>query len=405
MCSSDLAAQAAEALAFDRAAKLYRLALEMGPGDDALARRLRVGLADALANAGRGPESVREYLAAVARATVAESLDRRRRAATQYLISGHIDEGIAELATVLKAVGMAPPKTPRRAVLSLILHRLKIRMRGLHFHPRDASQVSPDDLTRIDVCWAAASGLGIVEPVRGAEFQARGMMLALRAGEPYRIARALVYEASHVSSAGGPSQRRVATLAQAAEKIAQQLADPYLLGGIFTAHGVAAYMSGQWKRGGELLDRAAAIHRTQCTGATFEFDSSTTFSLWSLQFRGELAELSRRWPVVLKDALERGDRHMLTNLNTFLMSTLRLAADDPDGAEATLRPTLDHLTRQGFQVQHNEWFGAEVQIRLYRGDGVGAWNFLETRYSPSLARSHLMRVRSEEHTSELQSPA
>jgi eukaryotic-like serine/threonine-protein kinase len=287
---------------------------------------------------------------------------------------------------------MAPPKTPRRAVLSLILHRLKIRLHGLHFHPRDASQVSPDDLTRIDVCWAAASGLGIIEPVRGAEFQARGLLLALRAGEPYRIARALVYEASHVSSAGGPSQRRVARLAQAAKKIAQQLDDPYLLGGIFVAHGVAAYTSGHWKRAGEHLDRAAAIHRTQCTGATFEFDSSTTFSLWSLQFRGELAELSRRWPVVLKDALERGDRHMLTNLNTFLMSTLRLAADDPDGAEATLRPTLDHLTRQGFQVQHNEWSGAEVQIRLYRGDGVGAWNFLETRYRPSLARSHLMRV-------------
>jgi serine/threonine protein kinase len=388
----DAAAQAAEALAFDRAAKLYRLALEMGPGADALARRLRVGLADALANAGGGPEAAREYLAAVAGATVAETLDRRRRAATQYLISGHIDEGITELTTVLKAVGMAPPKNPRRAVLSLILHRLKIRLRGLHFHPRDASQVSPDDLTRIDVCWAAASGLGIVEPVRGAEFQARGLLLALRAGEPYRIARALVYEASHVSSAGGPSQRRVARLAQAAEKIAQQLDDPYLLGGIFVAHGVAAYMSGLWKQAGELLDRAAAIHRTQCTGATFEVDSSTTFSLWSLQFRGELAELSRRWPVVLKEALERGDRHMLTNLNTFLMSTLRLAVDDPDGAEDTLRPTLDHLTRQGFQVQHNEWFGAEVQIRLCRGDAIGAWNFLETRYRPSLARSHLMRV-------------
>jgi eukaryotic-like serine/threonine-protein kinase len=40
------------------------------------------------------------------------------------------------------------------------------------------------------------------------------------------------------------------------------------------------------------------------------------FSLWSLQFRGEIAELGRRWPVVLKEALERGDRHIVTNLNT-----------------------------------------------------------------------------------------
>ena len=116
------------------------------------------------------------------------------------------------------------------------------------------------------------------------------------------------------------------------------------------------------------------------------------FSLWSLQFRGELAELGRRWPVVLKEALERGDRHMVTNLSTFLMSTLRLAADDPELAEATLRQALGQWTQQGFHIQHNEWFGAEVQIRLYRGDGKDAWNFLTTRYAPSLARSHLTRI-------------
>ncbi|MGO9207559.1 MAG: ATP-binding protein, partial [Candidatus Limnocylindrales bacterium] len=386
------AAQAAEALAFDRAAKLYHLALELRPGDDALARRLRVGLADALANAGRGPEAAREYLAAAAGATVAETLERRRRAATQYLISGHVDEGLAELRTVVKAVGIAPPSTPRRAIQSLILQRLRLRVRGLHFHLRDANKVPAEDLTRIDVCWAAASGLGIIDPIRGADFQARGLLLALRAGEPYRIARALCFEACHVSAAGGPSQHRVARLVRVAEEIAQQLDDPYLLGGVILTQGVVAYFSGQWRRAGELLDRAQVIHRTRCTGATFEVDTSTLYSLWSLQFQGEVAELGRRWPVSLQEAQDRGDRHVVTNLNTLLMSTLRLAADDPEGAEATLRPALSQWTQQGFHVQHNEWFGAEVQIRLYRGDGVGAWTFLTTRYAPALVRSHLMRV-------------
>ena len=36
--------------------------------------------------------------------------------------------------------------------------------------------------------------------------------------------------------------------------------------------------------------------------------------------------------------------------------------------------------------------GAEVQIRMYRGDYQDAWNFLTTRYVPSLARSHLTRA-------------
>ena len=49
------AAQAAESLAFDRAAKLYRLALDLQSGDDTEEQQLRMELADALSNAGRAP--------------------------------------------------------------------------------------------------------------------------------------------------------------------------------------------------------------------------------------------------------------------------------------------------------------------------------------------------------------
>ena len=151
-------------------------------------------------------------------------------------------------------------------------------------------------------------------------------------------------------------------------------------------------MCGQWKWACEHSDRAGDIFRTRCTGVTFELNSSVLFALWALQFRGEIAELGRRWPVVLKEVMERGDRHMMTHLNTMLMATLRLAADDPDGAEATLRTAMARWTQQGFHIQHNEGCGAEVQIKLYRGDGVGAWDFMETRYAPSLARSHLTQM-------------
>ena len=182
------AAEAGEALAFDRAAKLYRLALELRTGDDTEGCRLRIGLADALARAHRAWPLRRqvEYLDAAIGASAADTLERRRCAALQYLISGHIDEGLAQLGSVLKAVGMTIPATPRRAILSLILNRIKIRLRGLHFRLRDANQITAEDLTRLDICWAAASGLGFVDPIRGADFQARGLLLALRAGDAFQ---------------------------------------------------------------------------------------------------------------------------------------------------------------------------------------------------------------------------
>ena len=201
-------------------------------------------------------------------------------------------------------------------------------------------------------------------------------------------------EVNYVSLIGGPARRRVSKLVRNLEAIAQEVDTPYLWAGVSLAQGVAAYMSGEWKRGGELCDRAVDIFRTRCTGVTLtvEIDSSMLFSLWTLQFRGEIAELGRRWPAVLKEARDRGDRHVVTILNTLLMSTLRLAADDLSEAEATVRLALGDWTRRGFQIQHNEWCGALVQNKLYRGDGQGAWSFVETQYAPMLAQSHLTHL-------------
>jgi serine/threonine protein kinase len=389
---AEAAAQAAQTLAFERAAKLYRQALALEPRGDDNAHQLWSGLGDALANSGRGPEAARAYLTAADGATTALALDLRRRAALQYLICGHLDEGLAELIAVLKAVGMAYQRTPLRAVISLIMRRLTLRLRGLGFREREQGEVSVADLSRIDVCWTSAIGLGIIDPIRGADFTGRHLLMALAAGEPYRIARGLLFEAVHVGSAGGPAERRVAPLLRMSEELAQRLDDPYTWGGLCMTRGVAAYMTGSWIRAGEFLDQAETIFRTRCTGVTWERDSATIFSLWSLQFRGELAELGRRWPVVLKDATERMDRHMVTNLSTFLMATLRLAADDPEGAQTALGQALGDWTRKGFHIQHNEWFGAAVQIKLYRGDGADAWKFLTKEYMPALARSHLLRV-------------
>ena len=201
------ARKAASALAFDRAAGFYRRALELAPARGAELVDLKRGLAESLANAGRPAEAAEAYLEVAQLSSAAHSLDFRRRAAQQLLMGGHIKEGLELIKSVLAAVGFKLPAGPRRALFSLLLKRLQIKLRGLNFTERDASQIPEADLVRIDTCWAVAAGLGAVDIIRGADFHCRHLLLALKAGEPYRVARAMSFEAAQGFSSGGEEKR------------------------------------------------------------------------------------------------------------------------------------------------------------------------------------------------------
>jgi hypothetical protein len=124
------AAQATSALAFDRAARLYRVALELDARGGEPARLLRVKLGDALANAGRGEEAARAYLAATEGANGGEALELRRRAMEQFLRCGQFAQGFASARAVLEDVGMSMPATRLQALAFYLFGRLQLKLRG-----------------------------------------------------------------------------------------------------------------------------------------------------------------------------------------------------------------------------------------------------------------------------------
>ena len=385
------AAQASAALAFDRATKLYRLALQFRPADGASEQSLRTELGDALANAGRSPEAAREYLAAISGTAGAEALELRRRAAYRFLISGHIDEGLIEVRKILRAVGLKLPESPVSALFTLLQRRVRLRLRGLGFRERDAGQIPRDELIRIDTCLSTATGLNVVDPIRGAAIQAQSLLFALRAGEPSRLVSALAWEAAQISVSGAPSRRRVQRLLDIGQALAERGSKPQSLGSMVLAHGLVAYLAGSWREARFRCEHAEAIFRDRCTGATWELDTAQTFALWSLTYMGEVAELARRRQVLLKEALERGDLYALTNLSTYIMAIVQLGADQPDDARRELDQAVARWSQKGFHVQHHNALLARLYIEIYTGNGAIAWNHASDKW-PSYARSLLLRV-------------
>ena len=383
------AARAAKALAFDRAAELYRNALGLHPFEANKEREIRTLLAEALANAGRSAEAAEAFRAAVAFAKGPDALELTRRAAEQLLISGHIAEGLAEVHPVLAAAGLRLPTTSRRALVSLLFRRARIRLRGVGFRERDASEIAPSVLKLIDLTFSVSQGLVWVDVIRGAEFQTRHVLLALRAGEPYRLARALAIEAGFAATSGGRGPRRAARLLEIAQTLSEKSGQAHALGFVLTASGFASLAQGRWREAHDLNERAETIFAERCTGTPWELAFCRTNLLWGMCMLGRLGELGSRGFTYAEMALGRGDLFARASLICGPVSLAFLARDNRDAAEREVDGAIAHWSQGEFFLQHFYALVARSNGDLYAGDPRRAYRRLVETW-PRLQQSFLL---------------
>ena len=383
--------RAREAMAFARAAADYRFALDFGQFAEPRRRAIEIKLGDALAASGRGYDAAQAYLVASSRESGGDVLELKRRAAEQLLQSGHIDEGFSVVRDVLNRIGLRLAASPRRALLSLLVQRARVRIHGLRFEERDAANIPADELVRVDTCWSVATGLAIVDYIRAAEFQARHLLLALRTGERYRVVRALAMELAYSSISGVRRQVQNEKLMRVTEELAARVENPEAQALVTLVKGSAAYMQGRWAPARDLFEQAEVVLRERCTGVAWELDTAHFYTMLSLFHLGEVGELSRRLPGLLKQARERDALYVETNLRTRIAYMASLAADDPDDASRTVRDGIGRWSQQGFHLQHYYVMLATTDIDLYASRGVAAWTGVEGRWR-ELRRSLLLQV-------------
>lgn len=390
--STVAAEEAAESLAFERAARLYRVAIDLleEKGDPAAVARLQIRLGDALANAGRGAEAARAYQAAAKAAPPFEALTLERRAAEQLLRSGHVDEGLAAARHVLRAVGLDLPATPNRALAALLWQRARLRWRGLDWRERDESQITAHDLNRIDVCWAIGLGLGMIDPIRSNEFMARHARLALKAGEPYRICRALVGEASFSAAGGTRTKRRTDLLLAKARAVAERIRHPHALALTKLGEALAANLEGRYHES-VVLGREGEELLAACTGVAWETGTTLFFRALCMYYLGDLDGLCAELPKAIADARDRGDLYNETAFRIRPQTVAYLVEDDVERPLATVRQAAARWSHQGFHLQHWWCLYAETQVDFYAGERRTAWRRVEDRWRP-LARSLLLRI-------------
>ncbi|MDB4972780.1 MAG: hypothetical protein JWN48_1121 [Myxococcaceae bacterium] len=221
------AARACDALAFHRAAELYRVALELSakePRDDIPRRaRLMRGLADALAATGHCLDAAEAYLEA-AKLSPSELPVLERNAADQLLCGGDLQRGTELLRRVLERVGVSYPRTPRAALAALAFERARLFARGLSFEERAPESMTTRELELLDSLRLSLRVFWLMEPVRGALFATLYLRHALDAGHARHVLRGLETEAAYVSLTGGAKgEARSRELYVAARALTQRI--------------------------------------------------------------------------------------------------------------------------------------------------------------------------------------
>lgn len=388
--------QAAATLAFNRAASLYRRSLDLNTPEPDERHELLIGLGDALANAGRSVEAAKVFQEALKDSRGDEALDLQRRAAFQFCISGHMREGREALADLLGRLGMNLPQSPMASLRRMLWYRLRLRLRGLDFKRRQEAEISDDQLRRCDTVWSASIGLSMVDIIDGAAFQARALLLALDAGEPYRISRALSYEATHVGNSGIRTWERTQSLIRQATALAEESGQPYATAMAIMSDGAVHFFLGRWNEAIERLERAALIFREQCTGVFWELDSVHNFLLWALYYKGEYVDMQRRMQPLLREATGRGDLYFETSVRTYDEPIWRLVHDEPVLARQGIQDAVDAWAVDGFHLQSWEAMIMLTHCDLYEGETERALARMQAGWRDTrkaqLHRSQTLRI-------------
>ncbi len=385
------AGEAASALAFGRAAELYRMSLEHGQWGDEDVRALLAGLGDVLAAAGRGKEAAEVYLDAAGRSTGEGKWRFQEKAAEQLLATGHSDRGREVLGQVLSRFGLSIPSSTAATLWSLAWLGLRKWLAGTKFVARPASEIAPEVLDRIDVCRSAAVNMGMGDPMRSAVFQQRGLVLALKAGEPGRVARQLASEGAYAAAFGGKGYARSIQLIGAAMRLAASNGDPLALATCHACLAIALFQQGKWAESVRQAREGERICTENSLHARWEMHTCRLFQVGPVGWMGRYTEYGALASELLADADARQDRYTAGHVRLGAPISTALLDDLPQRCADSIEAENAVLASGDLTLYHVYSMRAQCQLALYQGDARNALALasdLDTR----LRRSLLARV-------------
>jgi eukaryotic-like serine/threonine-protein kinase len=390
------AEHAVAVLAFDRAAQLFRNVIDWSAPRQiftpAEVSELERAHGDALVNCGRGVEGARAFERATKGASPLEQVRLRIRFASELLKSGEVGEGLSALRRLLAEFNLPFPETRSLAIGRFLWEKTKLGLRRLTPRAGNAAGPGEFDSVRLDICWAAAIGTGMVYPLMTEIYCAIYLRLALNTIDPKKLAIAWASYASRLAYIDDGKLEQARALMLRAEHFARTDGGHYAAAFVSQMWATLEMLGGNWRKSYTHACESRRIFEERCVGVAWELATAKSFLFTARTLTGDWAANAREIPELIREAHDRGDRYAEVTLRLVTGFYSSYFIDDqPDEAEAVIRQCLAAWPRGEFDVQQLYAFQGSVDLDLYRGRVDRAWQRVRQTW-PDLERSGLLRI-------------
>ena len=359
------ARSAEAAFAFDRAADLYRKALELDADREDRQDHL-VRLGECLASAGRGRESAAAFDEASRRGKGKLAARLAWRSAEQLMLGGYLEEALARFRSVLPRYGLPAPRPRPLTILDVAAQRARLAARGLKYRLKPSAA---DDRGRetLEAAWSASVVLAVADPVTAFSYFGRYLLGALDSGDVDLICKGLVYEAAYRAMSGSRGASSVEELLQESGALAQDASGQTLA----FWNGMASFAFcclGRWTDSMRHGKRATELASVQRGHNSWELHAFQLYRLVSGVFSGQWSNFDEEVELALRGATARGDMYATTNLRTRIMPYVLLARDQPEAAAAEAADAAEDWNWPTVNVQHIWAYTSRLDAVLYARD-------------------------------------
>ena len=332
------ASQAMQALAFEKAADLYEIAVRHHD-DGAWRHELLLQWADALVSSGRSTRAAEAYLEAAEGSPPEEAPALRRKAGLQLLLSGRYKRGVEIIAPTLAELGMSFPEDHKAALDATAKLLPKLQERGLELKAKRRAEIPAKTLERIDAMWAVVQATFAASPVAAQAFTLQHLLEALEAGERTRVIVGLCAYFITVDLAFSSLAGHKPKTLQAAEGFARDLDDPRCQGWVAFARAFVYHNDGMLKPAALEFAQALQTFRDRCTNVTPELRACQMLNARVMVQLGQLEELSicEGW---IREADDSDDLLTATRLRLAIVPRM-LLEDDVDRAKQAVAAPIE----------------------------------------------------------------